>query len=582
MFDRQDQTRISTAVSEITRNAFEYAGGGRIELAIDEAQGPSFVVAIKDNGPGIADLDLILMGQFQSKTGMGLGIIGAKRLMERFEIETKPNGGTVVTLGKKLTARAIPFTNLRLKEITAELARKGAESPFHEVQEQNQELLRALSELRTQQSELEQLNRELEETNRGVVALYAELDEKAESLRRASEAKTSFLSNMTHEFRTPLNSILSLSQAALSEKDAPLHPEHKKQITFIRKSAESLSELVNDLLDIAKVEAGRIDVHPSDFTVPELFGALRGVLRPLIAANSEVALIFEEPSESLALQTDEGKLAQILRNLVANALKYTEQGEIRVRADVQAGGLLCFSVTDTGIGIAAQDQDRIFEEFVQVQNPLQRKSKGTGLGLPLSRKLARLLGGELTVVSEINKGSTFSVVIPMKYASNPAQPDDGDHSTSWTPGLSTNPPATERKNLQRALIIDDEEVSRYLLKALIPSHLSIFEASDGFQGIRSASQNRPDVIFLDLQMPAMSGFYILEVLKGNPLTRDIPVIIHTAMTLTAAEKKELTALSVAIVSKNISSQQEAKNQIRQALILAGFDIDASESGVVYA
>jgi len=231
------------------------------------------------------------------------------------------------------------------------------------------------------------LNRELEDTNRGVMALYAELDEKAASLQQANELKTRFLSNTSHEFRTPLNSIMSLSRLLLERMDGELTPEQEKQVTLIQKSAAGLLELVNDLLDLAKVEAGKIVVHLGEFEVSELFASLRGMLRPLIAHNSSVSLVFEEPVGIPMLHTDEGKVAQILRNLISNAIKYTEFGEVRVAA-VREDNNIVFSVTDTGIGINAEDTEYIFEDYIQLDSQIQKQVKGTGLGLPLSRKLA--------------------------------------------------------------------------------------------------------------------------------------------------------------------------------------------------
>src|SRR4029434_5017865 len=172
--------------------------------------------------------------------------------------------------------------------------------------------------------------------------------------------------------------------------------------------AGTLLEMVSDLLDLAKIEAGKVEVHPAEFTVENLFSALRGVFRPMLT-NKPVDLIFEEAREIPPLSTDEGKVAQILRNFISNALKVTEQREVRARAAHAADGdAVTFYVADTGIGIGAADQPRIFEEFTQVEKPLQRHAKGTGLGLPLCRSLARLLGGDVAVESEIGVGSTFS------------------------------------------------------------------------------------------------------------------------------------------------------------------------------
>ena len=281
------------------------------------------------------------------------------------------------------------------------------------MQRQNQELLRALDDLNVRQQELVRLNRELEDTNRGVVALYAELDERADHLRRADELKTRFLSNMTHEFRTPVNSILALTNLLAERLEA--RPDEKDELFFIRKSAQQLSDLVDDLLDLAKVEAGKIEVRPAPFEIAGLFGALRGMLRPLLV-NHSLALIFEEPEGIPPIHSDESKVSQILRNFISNALKYTESGEVRVAVRLTpARDEVEFTVADTGIGIPEKDIGRIFDEFVQIENPLQRRVKGTGLGLPLSKRLAELLGGRIGVVSTLGGGSTFSLVVPLVY-----------------------------------------------------------------------------------------------------------------------------------------------------------------------
>ncbi len=269
----------------------------------------------------------------------------------------------------------------------------------------------ALDALRRREREVERLNAELEETNRGVVALYAELDDRAQDLRRASEAKSRFLSDMTHELRTPLMSVLNLTRLLLDRADGELTSEQEHQVTLIRRSVEALMELVNDLLDLAKIEAGKTVLRHSEFTVAGLFAALRAMCRPLLAGDA-VTLTFEDASGLPPLQTDDGRLSQILRNLVSNAIKYTEYGEIRVRAQVLDDTMVCFTVSDTGIGIALEDQERIFEEWAQVEGALQHRVRGTGLGLPLVRKLTELLGGRVELTSTLGRGSTFSVIIP--------------------------------------------------------------------------------------------------------------------------------------------------------------------------
>jgi signal transduction histidine kinase len=410
-FDPQDQTRIATALSEIARNAFQYANGGVVDFAVEQGAVPALIVTISDKGRGIENLRQILDGKYESRTGMGLGMIGARRLMDVFTVDSS-SSGTKVTVGKNIPPRFSTLRKRELDDLFRKIELQGPQNAYEELQQQNQELLRTLGELRARQMELAQLNRELDETNRGVVALYAELDDRADFLQRASELKSHFLSNMSHEFRTPLNSIIALSQILLDRMDGELTNEQEKQVRFIKNSAQDLTDLVNDLLDLAKVEAGKVTIRPNRFEVKNLFATLRGMLRPLLSQNSSVKLVFDDPDEDIHVYSDEGKLSQILRNFISNALKFTERGEVRVFVSCGSDQTIAFGVSDTGIGIAAEDQERIFQEWTQVEGKLQKVAKGTGLGLPLSRKLAQLLGGNVEVKSNLGVGSVFSVTIP--------------------------------------------------------------------------------------------------------------------------------------------------------------------------
>ncbi len=547
-FERQDQTRIATAVSELARNAFSYAGGGRAEFILDPASAPQiFYVKISDKGPGIADVQTILDGQYRSKSGMGLGILGARRLMDHFSIESRSGKGTAVQIGQVLPQRAAPVTRAKLADIAATLKKDSSSDPLEVLRQQNRELMQSLDELRRKDDESKQLDQELSDTNRGVVALYAELDERAEQLRQASELKTKFLSNMSHEFRTPLNSVLALSRLLLDRIDGDLTPEQERQVGYIRRSAESLLELVNDLLDLAKVEAGKADIKPSAFTVGELFGSLRGALRPLLTSPA-VELIFDIPDKVPNLFTDEAKVTQILRNLISNALKFTEQGEVRVSATFDAEReRVNLSVRDTGIGIAPQDHARIFEEFSQVDTRLQRRVKGTGLGLPLSRSLAELLGGELTLESVPGQGSVFTLSIP---------PERGDPSRAQRPSNSGR---------KRVLLIDDDETFRYVMRQIIGNEprYEYIEAVDGDVGLRTAREQKPDVIILDLQMPTMDGFTVLQELNADSRTSVTPVIVSTSLNVNAELKARLPA-GTRVISKNTISRENVSLFLRDA------------------
>ncbi|SDT13926.1 histidine kinase [Pseudomonas sp. Z003-0.4C(8344-21)] len=265
------------------------------------------------------------------------------------------------------------------------------------------------------QRETSALREELDETNQGVLALYAELDTQAEELRQASDLKSRFLSYMSHEFRTPLGSILSINSLLADELDGPLSPEQHKQVAFVSTAARELSDMVDDLLDLAKIEAGRITISPAWFDMFDLFSALRGMFRPIVDASA-VDLIFEEPRGLPRLYTDDKKLGQILRNFISNSLKFTTRGEVRVSARMEGEDRVRFAVSDTGIGIAAELHDTLFEDFSQVDSPLQKRLRGTGLGLSLCKRFAALLGGEVGVESTPGVGSTFFVIIPLAIA----------------------------------------------------------------------------------------------------------------------------------------------------------------------
>jgi signal transduction histidine kinase/CheY-like chemotaxis protein len=688
-FDVQDQTRIATAVSEIARNCFEYAGGGSVDFEFDNGSRRMFLITVRDKGRGISNLNDILGGKYVSTTGMGLGIIGAKRLMDQFLVKSEHGKGTSVTLGKVVPSRFARLGDSELNVLLNAIERKPSENPYEELEQQNKELMRTLEELRDRQNELAQLNKELDETNRGVVALYAELNDKADFLQRASELKSHFLSNMSHEFRTPLNSVLALSRILLDKMDGELTSEQEKQVNFIRRSAQDLTDLVNDLLDLAKVEAGKVTIRPAEFSVETLFSALRGMLRPLLSQNSSVSLVFEDPVDIPELHTDEAKISQVLRNFISNALKFTERGEVRVSVRPGHDNTVIFAVSDTGIGISEENQERIFEEWTQVEGKLQKVAKGTGLGLPLSRKLAQLLGGNVYVKSEVGVGSTFFAAVPIRFAGETEAvyvPDvrreldgsklpvlvvednrealfiyekylkgtefqvvpardlkearralqeflpvaiildvllQGEHSWNLLQELKKNPATkdipvlvvTVVENQQKALdlgatafhskpidrswllkqlqatlhhvqeqilIVDDDEVSRYLLKgALANSGYRLFEAHGGKEGFRLAHEIQPRAIILDLSMPDLSGFQVLDMLKSDSETKHIPVIIHTSQQL-GSEERALLQAAVDIVPKASTSREVAEARIAEALSRAGLPYGLGVSNEVRA
>ena len=517
-FDGQDQTRIATAVSEIVRNAFRYAKGGKVEFAVEGNSTPQLLlIRVRDQGPGIPDLAHVMSGHYHSSTGMGVGIIGAHRLMDKVEIDTQAGVGTEVLLTKILPPRAPLITPTQFARITAQLSTTMPGDPLNELQEQNRELVRALGELRERQDELINLNRELEDTNRGVVALYAELDEKADHLRRADEMKSRFLSNMSHEFRTPLNSIRALSRLLLDRIDGDLTAEQEKQVGFISKASDDLTALVDDLLDLAKIEAGKIEVRPIEFSVANLFSALRGMLRPLLVGDA-VKLVFDEPPPGMSLFSDEGKVSQILRNFISNAIKFTEHGEVRVSASLSEDGRTAmFSVADTGIGIAPEDQGRIFDEFTQLPSPLQGRVKGTGLGLPLCRRLAHLLGGDVRVKSERGVGSVFTAAVTAYF------------EDAGTAALQVADTPIELGRLPVMTLDDDPETRLVYDKHLRDTRYQPLPARSLREARELMKRTRPQAILLDIKLRGEDTWRWLSELKGTPATAKIPVIVITSI-----------------------------------------------------
>jgi signal transduction histidine kinase/CheY-like chemotaxis protein len=551
-FDPREQTRIATAVSEIARNAYAYAGGGRIEFDVEGDSRPQlFVVRVIDAGRGIRDVEEVLSGEYRSSTGMGIGMLGSKRLMDAFDVESSGRG-TVVTM-RKLLPRGVPLVTLAAAKLILDaVARDSTFDPMTALRQQNAELLRTLEDLRRRQEELERLNAEMEDTNRGVVALYAELDERADHLRRADDLKTRFLSNMSHEFRTPLNSILALSRILLDRMDGPLTDEQERQLGFIRKAAEDLSELVNDLLDLAKVEAGKIVIRPAECSVEKLFGALRGMLRPLLV-NPAVTLVFEEAADLPPLTTDEAKVSQIVRNFISNALKFTESGEVRVSARLTPDDAsVAIAVTDTGVGIAPADQDAVFEEFVQVDHQAQRRVKGTGLGLPLARRLAHLLGGRITLESEVGVGSTFTLVLPLVF-SPPAEaaPAERRSLVDWEPDPSRIP----------VLVVGATHGDALTYQELLRGSLfQVLAARSIAESTRLLSRLRPRIVLLHLDFEDEAVWELLARLKQ---TEDGAAPMPVVAVVRAEDRDKALALGAARCLTGVPGREELLGALRQ-------------------
>ncbi|GAA2361010.1 ATP-binding response regulator [Dactylosporangium salmoneum] len=519
--EHQDQVRVATALSEIGREV----PGAEVTFATAAAPRPHLVIVLSSERLGKQTTE---------------GVAAAARLMDEVRVEDER-----IVLTRRLPAQVDPQ---RLGEARAELARSVPTTALDELSVQNRQLVAALEEVQAHRDELLQLNAELEETNKGVmalytqlseeleqtnqgvVALYAELDERSAQLREANEAKSRFLANVSHELRAPVTAIIGLTRLLLDPRSEPLSGEQQHQLELVQGSAADLLARVNDLLDLAKAESGRLEPNWGPVDLAAVFGQLRGTLRPL--AKPAVALEVADPPAA-ALVSDETLLTQILRNLLTNALKFTESGTVGMAGRVD-GDQLFIAVSDTGIGIPFAEQARVFEEFHQVRGAHQ--TGGTGLGLPYARRLAALLGGALSMVSEPGEGSTFTLVIPL------------------APVLPEEPPQERLPRVERALVVDDDPAARHLLRQLLSGVAAeVSEAADVRSGLAIAARERPAVIFLDLRMPGGDGTELLARLDDEALA-GVAVFVVTAADTSEFDPRLLGRARAVLAKEHLSRQ----------------------------
>jgi signal transduction histidine kinase/CheY-like chemotaxis protein len=539
-FVNQDQVRIATALSELGRELALVEGTATVTLSLASDPAPAMVIEAAWSGrlPTITSAEDLRTIE---------GIAAAARLVDTCEVEWREDQAGV-TLTKKLALGVAMPTRDELTAIRRAVRQSRPGNALDSLRSQNQDLLEALEDLQARQddlisanAELEETNRgvmalhaelseELEETNRGVVALYAELDEASTRLREASESKTRFWANVSHELRTPLNSVLGLSGLLLDVGSEPLSAEQRFQVELIKDSGTVLLALVNELLDVAKAESGNLKPHVESIDLAMVFAQLRASLLPLVS-NPGVTLEIDEPSEIPLIRTDPVLLGRILRNLIGNALKFTEQGRVhcRARADHSTGALEVV-VADTGIGIPVEAQERVFEEFYQVVGRSQVTERGTGLGLPYARKLAGILGGSLDLTSELGRGTTVRLLLPLDVVA-----DSG-------------------AILGNVLLVDDDATFRALVRTLLGSRAdSVAEAADGPSALTALHGDRPDLVLLDLHIPGPDGAEILAGMRRDDALRDVPVVVVTAGQIDGVLRASLEASAVVLNKANLSA-----------------------------
>lgn len=483
-------------------------------------------------------------------------VLGVLELGFLSEVDSK-----VLTLLPRLSAlvgsavRAVNFST-RQRELLEETQRQAEKLQAQqeelrvqneELEQQSRALIHSQTQLENQQAELEQINAQLEEQTQSLEKQRDQLAHAQADLLRASAYKSEFLANMSHELRTPLNSSLILAKLLADNREGNLTEEQIKYASTIYSAGNDLLTLINDILDLSKIEAGKLDIRPEHVSIARITDELTTTFGP-VAKEKGLELSIDTRDAPPSLFTDPTRLQQILKNLISNALKFTERGGVTLRVERQPDRTLRFSVTDTGIGIPPEQQEAIFEAFRQADGTVSRRYGGTGLGLSISRDLSRLLGGSLGVESTPGHGSSFWITLPEQYAGSagakaqaqkrkaqpssparpPAAPPQRAADGAELPSRPKEAPAPEERSRPRGnrtiLIIEDDlafaEILRDLARELDFDSLM---AHSGEDGLALANRYQPSAIILDVQLPDRSGLSVLDALKHNPATRHIPV-----------------------------------------------------------
>ncbi len=395
-----------------------------------------------------------------------------------------------------------------------------------EVGDLGRAFTRMADEIRQREASLAAWNANLEKTVADRTSDLKHAVEDAEEARaqaqEASKTKSAFLANMSHELRTPMNAIIGYGEMLLEEAEDTGEKWMESDLKKILSSAKHLLQLINDILDLSKIEAGRMTVFLEPVDIAQAARDVSSTVEPLVAKNGNVFEL-KCPEDIGTMRTDLTKLRQTLFNLLSNASKFTEQGTITLEITRRADQMVSFAVSDTGIGMTPEQTDKLFGEFVQADASTTRKYGGTGLGLAISRKFCRLLGGDITVQSVPGQGSAFTALLPAE-GKEPAPEPAAEEAAAPKAAPETRSAAT-RGTL---LVIDDDPDSRDLLKRMLEKDgYAVLTASGGAEGLALAKEHQPELITLDVMMPSMDGWAVLSALKADPATAEIPVVMMT-------------------------------------------------------
>lgn len=496
------------------------AGIARIGISTDGMT--QKIAAVKRNGI-IMTLFAILVGSIVAvfialKVTRGLSSLG--------KVAGEMAGGNLNIRGRIDSYREVNELSYAFNQMADAVQEREEElqQSMEELDNAHEELQSANEELQQNYEELEHTNEELQSTTEELQSANEELETTNEELLQANDRvmeadrlKSEFLANMSHELRTPLNSIIALSGILLARMDGELTGEQDKQIKIIQRSGKNLLELINDILDLSKIESGKMDVHIEEFGIADLVDDARMTVIPLISQKGLNTTFVTWDENIPVIRSDRNKIKQVLLNLLSNAVKFTPNGGSITIGARRKDGSIELSVADTGIGIARENLDKIFDEFRQVDGSSTREYGGTGLGLAITKRLVNLLGGGIRVESELGKGSTFTINIPVTL--------DGVEAISLNERAFRIDP-----DKATILAVDDDPSAIYVIKRYLEGEgYQVIPAHDGHEAVRLAREIRPSAITLDIMIPGKDGWEVINELKGDPATRDIPIVIVSVL-----------------------------------------------------
>lgn len=474
----------------------------------------------------------------------------------------------------------------RIQSEELEAQRNALKSSQHRLQHQQEELEAANQELTAKKYALEEHIRRTEMQNRQIAQANAELEQQALQLAITGKYRTEFLANMSHELRTPLNSLLILSEFLAENKEGNLNPEQQEYIRTIRTSGEDLLKIIDEILDLSKIDAGKMELQSEWMAVRDLALYVEHTYTPMALRKGLEIRVEIEDGVPEAIWTDGYRLKQILRNLFSNAIKFTHDGSVKLLvatpseeqaaslAERGAGPGIAFHVADTGIGIAPDKRDQVFEAFRQADGTTSRKYGGTGLGLAISRELARLLGGWITLQTEAGRGSTFTLIVPARCPAMEDRPhpvrlgvDEAGAaqtavtkesvSDAWVSAAPLNASAERIFENKKVLLVDDDVRSLFALASVLQHcRMVVHYAGNGKEALRRMEEHPDfDIVLMDIMMPEMDGLEAIRRIRGHPAWRTIPIIALTAKAMPDDRSKCMNAGASDYIAKPVHADQ---------------------------